>query len=182
MGFDSFQGRFNSPLHRHNYGYEKSQNLAGRLPVGSKLASGPMTYLNFLRERAGAPVPGRICVLAHGEEWVNRQILDELHSAWPSAEVASIEGTSFSACDLLVVPFNNKAPVGPFSFEQNCRAPWVMLYGLEMRRIWVFESDKALKHLRTTRGLQRIQSSLSGTGLLRPFKAAIQIWKRHLHR
>jgi hypothetical protein len=101
------------------------------------------SYLRFLIERGVAPAPAIIRVVAHSEEWANRQDMEELRSTWPAANSALLEVGTFLSCDLLVVTFDGDLPVNPCAFEQKYPAPWVIFYGLEMRRISVFQAGKA---------------------------------------
>ncbi len=106
-----------------------------------------MTYLKFLMERAGGPSPRSICVLCHCEEWENRQILDELSVTWPLAEVSLLGDRKLHSCDLLVVPFDGDSPAAAPPLDATFCTNWIMIYGLEKRRIWVFRKEMAIAFL-----------------------------------
>jgi len=140
------------------------------------------SYLRFLMERAGCPEPKRIHLVSPVEEWAERQIIDEIKLTWPSAEVVAAGGMQGIPCDLVIVPFDGHVATRLPIYERNGRANWVMFYGLELRRIRVFEFDDAARYLQSTQRYGRIQHILRGTGLLRLLKPAIRIWKRRSNR
>jgi hypothetical protein len=138
-------------------------------------------YFEFIFQQAGAPPPEKIVILKHPEDWANRQILDEFHLAWPSANVTLIETGSFPICDLAVIPFDGDASDGLFPFVSKGHFPWVMLYGLNNRQIRVLKFDDTLKFLRTAQRLHRVYHMLLKTGSLGVLKAALRFWKLRIH-
>ena len=139
-----------------------------------------MTYLEFLMERAGGPSPRIICVLRHGEEWANRQIVDELRVTWPLAEVSFVGNGRLRPCDLLVVPFDGDSPANARPLDNTLRTNWVMIYGLENRRIWVFRKQMAISFVASARRFRAARRILAVTKLARPLKEGLKIWKRFL--
>src|SRR5690348_14310913 len=110
-----------------------------------------MTYFNFLMEHAGAPSPRKVCVVAYREEWANRQIVDELRITWASAEVCLVENPPSHSCDLLVLPFDGDTPANVSAIDRSLQTSWIMIYGLENRRIWVFQKRIAISFVESAR-------------------------------
>jgi len=137
-----------------------------------------MTYLKFLMERAGGPSPRSICVLCHCEEWANRQIVDELSVTWPLAEVSLLGDRKLRSCDLLVVPFDGDSPADAPPLLADVCTNWIMIYGLENRRIWVFRKKMAMAFLASARRFQVARQILGLTKLARPLKECLRMWKR----
>ena len=163
-----------------------------------------MPYLSFLLERAGAPPPKSILILQHQEEWASRQIADEACNCWPEAQIRfapqpsnqdstreppSNGGASFRvknhlsapSCELLIIPFDGDTPAVLDSRTLLGDAAWVVLYGLEERRVWALRADAARKFLSTARRLRLLRRFLAISKLARPAKEGIKIWK-WLHR
>jgi hypothetical protein len=139
-----------------------------------------MPYLKFLLKRAGTQSPGSICILAHREEWANHQLVDEMRAVWPAAEVALVKTWRPSGCDLLILPFDGDSPVAAPPLDASTPAKWVMFYGLERRRIWVFQKEPAMAFLAKARRLQTARKILGKTKLARPLKECLRLWKRFL--
>jgi hypothetical protein len=137
-----------------------------------------MTYLKFLMERAGAQSPRSICILCHREEWANRQIVDELSVTWPLAEISLFGDEKLHSCDLLVVPFDGDSPANAPALDADFRTNWIIIYGLEKRRIWVFEKKMAMAFLTSARRFQVARKILALTKLARPLKECLRLWKR----
>ena len=140
-----------------------------------------MIYFNFLMELAGAPSPGSICILRHGEEWANRQIVDELSVTWPSAKVFVLGDEKLHSCDLLVVPFDGDSAADAPPLDPTVCTNWIMIYGLEKRRIWVFRKELAISFLASARRFRAARRILAITKLARPLKTCLRIWKRFLN-
>ena len=139
-----------------------------------------MTYLKFLMERASAPSPRSICVLGRSEEWANRQIIDELTVTWPMAKVFLFEGGKLHPCDLLVVPFDGDSPADAPPVDKIICTDWVMIYGLENRRIWVFRKSMAMAFLASVRRFRVARKILTFTKLARLLKECLRMWKQLL--
>jgi hypothetical protein len=139
-----------------------------------------MTYLKFLMERASAPSPRSICILGHCGEWANRQIIDELTVTWPLAEKSLLRDGKLHSCDLLVVPFDGDSPADAPPLDKTIRTDWVMIYGLENRRIWVFRKELAISFLASVRRLRVARKILTFTKLARPLKECLRMWKQLL--
>ncbi|SRR6266480_4486588 len=137
-----------------------------------------MTYLKFLMERASAPSPRSICIVCHREEWGNRQIVDELSAMWPSAAVSLVGDGKLHSCDLLVVPFDGDSPADAPLVDDTFCTNWVMIYGLENRRIWVFRKKMAMAFLASARRYRVARKILGLTKLARPLKECLRMWKR----
>jgi hypothetical protein len=137
-----------------------------------------MTYLKFLMERASGPSPRSICILCHCEEWANRQIVDELSLTWPLADVSLFGGGKLPSCDLLVVPFDGDSPANAPHLDATFCPNWIILYGLEKRRIWVFRKEMAMAFIASARRFQIARKILALTKLARPLKECLRIWKR----
>jgi hypothetical protein len=137
-----------------------------------------MTYLKFLMERASGPSPRSICVFCHCEEWANRQIVDELGVTWPLAEISLFEGGKLHPCDLLVVPFDGDSAADAPPLDPTFCTNWIMIYGLEKRRIWVFRKELAISFLASARRFRAARRILAITKLARPLKECLRMWKR----
>ncbi len=137
-----------------------------------------MTYLKFLMERASAPSPRSICILGHSEEWANRQIIDELTVTWPLAEKSLLWDGKLHSCDLLVVPFDGDSPADAPPLDKTICTDWVMIYGLENRRIWVFRKSMAMAFLASVRRFRVARKILTFTKLARLLKECLRMWKQ----
>jgi len=140
-----------------------------------------MIYFRFLMERAGAPSPRRICILRHCEEWANRQIVDELSVTWPSAKVFMLGDEKLHSCDLLVVPFDGDSAADAPALDPTFCTNWIIIYGLEKRRIWIFRKELAISFLASARRFRAARRILAITKLARPLKTCLRIWKRFLN-
>ena len=140
-----------------------------------------MIYFRFLMEHAGAPSPRSICILRHCEEWANRQIVDELSVTWPWAKVFMLGDEKLHSCDLLVVPFDGDSAADAPPLDPTFCTNWIMIYGLEKRRIWVFRKELAISFLASARRFRAARRILAITKLARPLKTCLRIWKRFLN-
>jgi len=111
-------------------------------------------YLKFVLERAGAPPFPRIRILPYQEEWANRQMVDEFQAAFPGTEIALTPEAASAGPDLIVLPhmygFLEEHPGGLDLYRKlsASRGAWVMLYGLDYRRIKVLPAEKLLAYYR----------------------------------
>jgi hypothetical protein len=139
-----------------------------------------MAYLNFLRERVHAPVPRLLALFDPMQEWVSRQIVDEIRDEWPGCSVKMIKPGEESKADMIVVPFEGKSPTEIAVAFHNLSSEWVMLYGLDRRRIWILPLKEAIALVRKARQLRKVRGLLSRLRIVRPIKWAIQFWKRFM--
>jgi hypothetical protein len=139
-----------------------------------------MAYLDYLRERVHAPVPERLALLNPREEWMRSQIVDEIRDEWPGCSVKIIKPGEESKADMIVVPFDGKSPADITIPFQNLSSEWVMLYGLERRRIWILRRKEAISLVLKARRLRKVRALLSRARIVRPIKWGIQLWKRFL--
>jgi hypothetical protein len=140
-----------------------------------------MIYFRFLMERAGGPPPHSICILGHCEEWANRQIVDELSVTWPLAKVFMLGDEKLHSCDLLVVPFDGDSAADAPPLDATFCTNWIMIYGLERRRIWIFRKEMAMSFLASARRFRAARRILAITKLAHPLKTCLRIWKRFLN-
>jgi hypothetical protein len=136
-----------------------------------------MSLLEFLMRRAGAPPPRVVCILSHPEEWANRQLLEEIQSNWPEVNVALDGRGELTSCDLYVIPFDGDSPAGITQLEPSIPARWIILYGLERRRIWVLNKKQAIALVRRFRRLKWVRKILGKTKLARPLKECLRLWR-----
>jgi hypothetical protein len=137
-----------------------------------------MPYLNFLLERSGAPRPLRISIHSHPEKWVNVQIFDEITNEWPDSVVSEINSHESSQGDLIVLPFDGDSPAKVQYPAINSIADWVMLYGLERRRIWILPREEAVALVLRARRFRALRKILAKAKIVRPIKWSIQLWKK----
>ena len=129
-------------------------------------------YLKFVLERAGAPLVTKVAVLEHEKEWVNRQIVDELHTLFEGVEVSLAPKVVADSSDLIVLPylrdFFQDQPGGPALYRElrAIRGAWVMLYGVRHRAIEVMPADELWPYFRRCRRVSFSVRVLRRLGLL----------------
>jgi len=137
-----------------------------------------MAYLNFLLERVNAPLPRFVALVAPKQDWIRTQIVDEILDEWPGCSVKLVNPEEEYDADMLVVPFEGKSLENiTFPFKK-LSSLWVILYGLERRRIWILSRKEALALIRKARLLRKLRSFMSNARIVRPIKWGIQLWKR----
>jgi hypothetical protein len=137
-----------------------------------------MAYLDYLRERVHAPVPQVVTLFDPQQEWIKMQIADEILDEWPGCSVKMITTGEESKADMLVVPFEGKSPAHITVPIQNLSSEWIMLYGLERRRIWILPRKQAIALIRQAKRLKSLRRILAKAKIVRPFKWVIQLWKQ----
>jgi len=138
-------------------------------------------YLTFLLKRCGAPPPRRIVLLKHELDWANHQIEDEFRHLYADTEMLVTPDISLSPGDLLVLPhlrdFVTEFHTGPDLFRKlrNTTGVWVMVYGLEFRRVEVVPGRDLWRYYRRRKNLLLLRQ----VAPLRPvFRSLIKFWKR----
>jgi hypothetical protein len=137
-----------------------------------------MAYLDYLRERVHAPVPERVVLIAPSEEWMRFQIIDEIRNEWSGCSVDIVKTGEKSLANMLVVPFEGKSPAHITLPLKNLKSEWIMLYGLERRRIWILPRNQAIALIRQVKRLKSLRRILAKAKIVRPLKWGIQLWKR----
>ena len=105
-------------------------------------------YLKYILKRASIPLPRKITVLRFEQEWANRQIVDELKSAFNGVEVSVISRVELPMPEFIVLPymdeFMSEVPGGVDLYRQlrSEKSSWVMTYGLRYRKIDVMASGE----------------------------------------
>jgi len=94
------------------------------------------------------------------------------------AKVFLFEGGKLHPCDLLVVPFDGDSPADAPPLDDSFCASWVMIYGLENRRIWVFRKKMAVVFLASARRYRVARKILGLAKVARPLKECLRMWKR----
>jgi hypothetical protein len=100
-------------------------------------------YLKFLFEVASAPYPHDIVLIEHQLEWVNKQISEEVHYAFPEAKMISVPAsiTDLPHYDLIILPYMRMLPqerpvIRRLKWVIACRGrSWVMIYGIHYRNV-----------------------------------------------
>lgn len=128
-------------------------------------------------------MPSKVAVLQRPEAWANQQILDEFNFSFPNTPVKvspKLEGTE---ADLLVLPFRDdflrELPGGVLfyqSLERQASSAWVMLYGLNYRRIELVPACGLYGYYRKRHGWSRLRMWLQRLRLLRLGRLAIRIY------
>jgi len=137
-------------------------------------------YLKYVLNRAGAPEPCTIAVHPTRAEWADRQLFDELRETFPIADLSLYSNNS--PADLLVVASLDKYPDFSSLRSNPVNAPWVMLYGLESRRIWVLRSTDAHIFLNKISRLSTLRKILQKSRTIGLFAWLIRFWKYRIHR
>lgn len=110
-------------------------------------------YLRFVLQRSNVPDPARITIKRPMHDWAIHQLADEFASAFPSAEIRVGEIDSAAGSDLYVLSYS-----GPFDSRDRTAWPeyrrlrqlrnaWVMLYGLDYRRIVLLRAPQAFRYV-----------------------------------
>jgi hypothetical protein len=84
-----------------------------------------------------------------------------------------------SRVDMLVMPFEGSSPVYITLPLKSIEAEWIMLYGLERRRIWILPREEAVALVLQAKRLKMVRCILAKIRIVRPFKWGIQLWKRY---
>ena len=137
-----------------------------------------MAYLDYLRERVHAPVPERVVLIAPSEEWMRFQIIDEIRNEWSGCSVEIVKTGDKSRADMMVLPFEGKSPADIMVPVTTLTAEWVMLYGLQRRRIWLLPREEAISLVLQAKCLKSLRRILAKARIVRPVKWGIQLWKR----
>lgn len=135
----------------------------------------PMSlYLQFaLVDWFGIPVPKQVAILCHTEDWANRQIVDEFRAVFPNTRIQvlpSIEDIDF---DLLVIPYMHnfyyERAGGIELYRRLAEQPlnvWVLLYGLDNRKLDALPAAKLLSSVIQQRKVSRMIGILRRLRLL----------------
>jgi len=139
-------------------------------------------YIRFVLERAGVPVPSRVVIIPHVEDWANRQIRDEFRTLFPHVEIILEDRLTLRAGTLLVIPFNNT-----FAFEFHDRKDllrslactphtWAMLYGLWDRAITVMAASNLLGYQRKCERVAQVMRLVARFRIQRLLRNAALWW------
>ena len=121
-------------------------------------------YLRFVLDRFGAPTQRleRIVILCHQQDWANQHLLDEFRFQFPNSSVNLTQNVDLNNVDLIILPymhnFFNELPGGKkmYACLRKVDSPWIMLYGLDYRKIMVMPAKHLSGYYRRGRLLNRI--------------------------
>ena len=133
-----------------------------------------------MQEYAGAEPPGSICILAHREEWVNVQLVEEMRLAWPASDVKLVSLAVLPHCDLAVFPFEGTSLLFAPELDASLSCKWVVFYGLDRRSVWWLKMEDARALLKRVHFLNASSKILIATKLAPLLKRSLRLWKRFL--
>ncbi len=130
-------------------------------------------YLRFAIDHVGAPVPQIVHILKRDELWANQQLMDEFQFQFPDSTICLVETLNKGPVDLFVLPymhnlfFENPGGRAIYHNLQGVGASWVMLYGLDYRRILVMPANDLSGYYKRAKRLQRVVRILCLLHMLR---------------
>jgi len=140
-------------------------------------------YLRFALDRVQAPRPKQIVILRHQHDWANRQLVDEFKFQFPDCSVRLTETVDANHGDLFVVPymhdFFNELPGGKrmYACLRKENDSWVMLYGLDYRRIIVMPASDLVGYYKRGKRLLRMFRILRLLHMVRVVRCLRRFWE-----
>ena len=140
-------------------------------------------YLKFAIERVGAGELQRIQILKREESWANRQLVDEFKFQFPDCSVRLTETVDANHGDLLVVPYMHdffiELPGGKkmYACLRKENDSWVMLYGLDYRKILVMPTNHLMGYYKRGKRLLRMFRILRLLHVVRLVRRLRRFWE-----
>lgn len=140
-------------------------------------------YFKFIFHRAGAPFPLKISILQHPQKWANRHVFDDCQFVFANVTVRMISTIDGDDADLLVLPFvDNFLAELPGTVElykrlrQHRFPTWVLLYGLNYRRIDLVPARQLYQYYRKRQNLICLRECLQRLRLWQFVRVSVRLW------